>query len=60
VARLAVSPDGVLLLVVGEDGQTLLVNLPRRALLIALQSAVPYWLERERCAHALLCRSGRS
>ena len=26
------------------------LSLPRRALLIALQSAVPYWLERERCA----------
>ena len=25
------------------------LSLPRRALLIALQSAVPYWLERERC-----------
>jgi hypothetical protein len=28
------------------------VSLPRRALLVALQTAVPYWLERERCAAA--------
>ncbi len=33
MARLALSPDGVLLLMVGEDGQALLVNLPRRVLL---------------------------
>jgi hypothetical protein len=25
------------------------VSVPRRALLVALQTVVPYWLERERC-----------
>lgn len=33
------------------------LSLPRRALLIALQSAVPYWLERERCGLRRLCFS---
>jgi hypothetical protein len=30
------------------------VSVPRRVLLVALQTVVPYWLERERCARA--CR----
>ncbi len=50
VSRLANPCAAELAQVAGAEQRP--VSLPRRALLVALQTAVPYWLERERCAAA--------